>query len=118
MGYRIGLEGYEVQATHGWFDHELTAPQPFIVNAEVHTEGERADDLPSTVNYAELQHIVDEVLLTPGVQHRLMESMVDAMLDRMVALPGVVHATVRIAKPDAPLPHPGGVPWVEASRSA
>ncbi len=118
MGYSIGLEGYVVQAAHGWFEHELEAPQPFIVNAEVHTEWERADDLPSTVNYAELQQIVDEVLLTPGVHHRLMESMVDAMLDRMLALPGVARATERIAQHDAPLHHPGGVPWVEASRSA
>ncbi len=116
MGYRIGLEAYRLEAAHGWFDHELEAPQPFVVDVEVHTEDARAEDLGQTVNYADLQRAVDEVMLDTKVQHRLMETMVDAILDRLLALEAVRLARVRIAKPDAPMPHPGGTPWVEAER--
>ena len=59
---------------------------------------------------------VDAVLLDSEQPYRLLEAMVDAILDRLMATPGVAKATVRIAKPEAPLPHPGGCPWVEASR--
>ena len=77
-----------------------------------------ATQLDATVNYADLQGAVDAVLLESEQPYRLLEAMVDAILDRLMATPGVSKATVRIAKPEAPLPHPGGCPWVEASRVA
>ena len=39
MAYTIGLDGYEVHATHGWFDHELERTQPFVVDVTVVTAG-------------------------------------------------------------------------------
>lgn len=118
MAYTIGLQGYEVHAAHGWFDHELERKQPFVVDVTVVTASASATQLDATVNYADLQGAVDAVLLESEQPYRLLEAMVDAILDRLMATPGVAKATVRIAKPDAPLPHPGGCPWVEASRSA
>ena len=118
MAYTIGLDGYEVQATHGWFDHELERTQPFVVDVTVVTTSAGATQLDATVNYANLQGAVDAVLLESEQPYRLLEAMVDAILDRLMATPGVAKATVRIAKPEAPLPHPGGCPWVEASRVA
>ena len=118
MAYTIGLDGYEVQATHGWFDHELERTQPFVVDVTVVTASAGATQLDATVNYADLQGAVDAVLLESEQPYRLLEAMVDAILDRLMATPGVAKATVRIAKPEAPLPHPGGCPWVEASRVA
>lgn len=118
MAYTIGLQGYEVHAAHGWFDHELERKQPFVVDVTVVTASASATQLDATVNYADLQGAVDVVLLESEQPYRLLEAMVDAILDRLMATPGVAKATVRIAKPDAPLPHPGGCPWVEASRSA
>tara|TARA_X000000950_G_scaffold261534_1_gene331903 strand:- start:190 stop:558 length:369 start_codon:yes stop_codon:yes gene_type:complete len=116
VAYTIGLEGYEVHATHGWFDHELERTQPFVVDVTVVTGSVGATQLDATVNYADLQAAVDAVLLESEQPYRLLEAMVDAILDQLVATPGVAKATVRIAKPEAPLPHPGGCPWVEASR--
>ena len=118
MAYTIGLEGYEVHATHGWFDHELERTQPFVVDVTVVTGNAGATQLDATVNYADLQGAVDAVLLESEQPYRLLAAMVDAILDRLMATPGVAKATVRIAKPEAPLPHPGGCPWVEASRAA
>ena len=118
MAYTIGLQGYEVHAAHGWFDHELERKQPFVVDVTVVTASASATQLDATVNYADLQGAVDAVLLESEQPYRLLEAMVDAILDRLMATPGVAKATVRIAKPEAPLPHPGGCPWVEASRSA
>ena len=118
MAYTIGLQGYEVQAVHGWFDHELENTQPFVVDVTVVTGGAGATQLDATVNYADLQSAVDAVLLESDQPYRLLEAMVDAILDRLMTTPGVAKATVRIAKPEAPLPHPGGCPWVEASRAA
>lgn len=118
MAYTIGLQGYEVHATHGWFDHELERSQPFVVDVTVVTGSAGATQLDATVNYADLQSAVDAVLLESDQPYRLLEAMVDAILDRLMTTPGVAKATVRIAKPEAPLPHPGGCPWVEASRAA
>ena len=118
MAYTIGLQGYEVHAVHGWFDHELEGTQPFVVDVTVVTGIAGATQLDGTVNYADLQAAVDAVLLESEQPYRLLEAMVDAILDRLMATSGVAKATVRIAKPDAPLPHPGGCPWVEASRVA
>tara|TARA_B100001113_G_scaffold220436_1_gene180727 strand:- start:3494 stop:3862 length:369 start_codon:yes stop_codon:yes gene_type:complete len=116
VAYTIGLQGYEVHAAHGWFDHELEGLQPFVVDVTVVTGSAGATQLDATVNYADLQGAVDAVLLESEQPYRLLEAMVDAILDRLMATPGVAKATVRIAKPEAPLPHPGGCPWVEASR--
>ena len=118
MAYTIGLQGYEVQAVHGWFDHELENTQPFVVDVTVVTGSAGATQLDATVNYADLQSAVDAVLLESDQPYRLLEAMVDAILDRLMTTPGVAKATVHIAKPEAPLPHPGGCPWVEASRAA
>ncbi|MAI09804.1 MAG: hypothetical protein CMA08_04400 [Euryarchaeota archaeon] len=118
MAYTIGLQGYEVHAVHGWFDHELENTQPFVGDVTVVTGSAGATQLDATVNYADLQSAVDAVLLESDQPYRLLEAMVDAILDRLMTTPGVAKATVRIAKPEAPLPHPGGCPWVEASRAA
>ena len=88
MAYTIGLEGYEVHATHGWFDHELERTQPFVVDVTVVTASAGATQLDATVNYADLQGAVDAVLLKSEQPYRLLEAMVDAILDRLMATPG------------------------------
>jgi dihydroneopterin aldolase len=44
---------------------------------------------------------------------RLLESMAIQISERIQLSDNVQRIVVRIEKPDAPLPHPGGLPYIE-----
>jgi dihydroneopterin aldolase len=44
---------------------------------------------------------------------RLMEEMAQQIIDLISQNQSVSEITVRIEKPEAPLPHPGGLPMIE-----
>ena len=114
MQWRVGLENYEVMAVHGFYDEEHSSPQPFVftVWATLATKG-RIEELEHTLNYADLQLAVDTVMLNAPAPIRLMEEMAQRILDILAAHAGLATVTVRIEKPNAPLPHPGGLPVIE-----
>ena len=76
------MENYRVMAKHGAFDFEHLEKQPFIVTIRVKTIQQSVnEDLSKTVNYADLQTTIDEVLLdTEPI--RLMETMAERMIDK------------------------------------
>jgi dihydroneopterin aldolase len=112
--WRIGLENYEVMAVHGFYDEEHLEPQPFVFTLwATLSSTERIEALEDTLNYADLQTVVDEVMLNAPEPIRLMEEMAQRIIDRMAAHPGLASLHVRIEKPQAPLPHPGGRPAIE-----
>lgn len=114
MEWRIGLEAYEVMAVHGFYDDEHDAPQPFVVTLwATLSSQERIERLEDTLNYADLQAVVDEVLLNAPAPIRLMEDMAQRIIDRLSANQALASVSVRIEKPLAPLPHPGGRPVIE-----
>ena len=114
MEWSVGLEAYEVNAVHGWYDQEHHAPQPFVftVWATLSSTG-RIEDLKSTLNYADIQIAIDEVMLKAPEPIRLMEDMAQRVIDRLAINATVVSLSVRIEKPEAPLRHPGGLPVIE-----
>ena len=114
MGWTVGLESYRVMATHGYYDHELEREQPYVISlwvditGAVPTEGE----ISATVDYALLQTIIDEEIID-GPPAKLMEEMCHRLIERLQPISQVTSVRVRIEKPEAPLPHEGGVPVVE-----
>lgn len=115
MHWRVGLEGYEVMARHGYFDQEHLTEQPFVFTVWVTFD--RAGlitELEDSINYADVQAAIDAVVLEAPSPIRLLEDMAQRIIERLNEPPFVSGVTVRIEKPDAPLPHPGGLPVVEA----
>ncbi|MGB0202319.1 MAG: dihydroneopterin aldolase [Candidatus Poseidoniaceae archaeon] len=113
MVTRIGLESYEVLAKHGVFDHEKDREQPFIVSIWATLANDLIeDDINQTLNYADLQAAVDsEVVNSKPVN--LMETLCSNLVANLCTNQLISGISIRIEKPDAPFPHPGGLAIVE-----
>ncbi len=113
MTTRIGLESYEVMACHGAYDYEHEEEQPFVISIWATLSTDVVDDeLNSTLNYADLQIAIDaEVVDSKPV--RLMETLCERIIQSISNNPLVNQIEIRIEKPNAPLPHPGGLAVVE-----
>lgn len=113
MAVRIGLESYEVLAKHGVFEYEKEDEQPFIVSIWATLYSEPSEDkLEETLNYADLQIAVrDEVVNSKPVN--LMETLCQKLVKNLSSNQLISALSIRIEKPDAPFPHPGGLAIVE-----
>ena len=112
--FAISLEDYTVMAKHGAYDFEHESNQPFNVTIKVEiSQKEINDDLSKTVNYADLQNAIDTVLLN-SQPIRLMETMAEKMIMILKQNELIEKISIRIEKPNAPLPHEGGLAVVEA----
>lgn len=115
--FTISLEDYTVMAKHGAYDFEHQSNQPFNVTIKVEiSQKEINDDLSKTVNYADLQNTIDTVLLD-SEPIRLMETMAEKMIMILKQNELIEKISIRIEKPNAPLPHEGGLAVVEADWS-
>ena len=113
MATRIGLESYEVMATHGVFDYEKQEPQPFIISIWATLENDvEGDDINQTLNYADLQSAVDSEIVNSEPVN-LMETLCGMLVSTISQNNLVAAISIRIEKPDAPFPHPGGLAVVE-----
>lgn len=113
MATRIGLESYEVMATHGVFDYEKQEPQPFIISIWATLENDvEEDDINRTLNYADLQSAVDSEIVNSEPVN-LMETLCGKLVSTISQNILVAAISIRIEKPDAPFPHPGGLAVVE-----
>jgi dihydroneopterin aldolase len=113
MATRIGLESYEVIATHGVFDYEKQEPQPFIISIWATLENDfEGDDINLTLNYADLQSAVDSEIVNSEPVN-LMETLCGKLVSTISQNNLVAAISIRIEKPDAPFPHPGGLAVVE-----
>ncbi len=111
--FSVGLDNYLVNGAHGYFDREHLKPQPFNISVRVDLLNAIEDgELESTLDYARLQQAVDSVVLnSPPI--RLLESMALQISEHIQQTEHVQSVFIRIEKPDAPLPHPGGLPYIE-----
>jgi len=115
--FTISLEDYTVMAKHGAYDFEHESNQPFNVTIKVEIgPNEINDELSKTVNYADLQNTIDTVLLN-SEPIRLMETMAEKMIMILKQNELIEKISIRIEKPNAPLPHEGGLAVVEAEWS-
>ena len=114
MQWRVGLKDYEVMAVHGFYDEEHSSPQPFVFTVWATLESnERIERLEDTLNYADIQIAIDNVMHHAPEPIRLMEEMAQRLIDDLAANSSIAQVEVRIEKPQAPLPHPGGLPAIE-----
>jgi len=112
--FKVGLENYTVMGKHGAYDFEHEDEQPFVVSiwVELHNS-DFADKLENTINYADLQSLVDKVIIdSPPI--RLMETMMAKMIESIKQNPLVSKINIRIEKPNAALPKDGGLAIVES----
>jgi dihydroneopterin aldolase len=112
--FKVGLENYTVMGKHGAYDFEHQEEQPFVVSIWVELRNSSFDDkLENTINYAELQSLVDKVIVdSPPI--RLMETMMVKITESIKQNPLVSKINIRIEKPKAALPKDGGLAIVES----
>ena len=114
MNLKVGLESYKVEAAHGWFEFELVEPQSFIFSVWVEiNDVSNFEQLDQTIDYGLIQNCIDEVVVDTKEKIRLLESMAEKIIQKLSLYPSASVIFVRIEKPQAPLPHPGGLPFIE-----
>ena len=113
MVTRIGLESYEVMACHGAYDFEREKKHPFVISiwATLVSDVDEVN-LEMTLNYADLQTAVDDEIIN-SEPVKLMETLCKKLIDRISQNDLVESISIRMEKPDAPFPHPGGLAVVE-----
>lgn len=100
---RVILDDLQVSASIGMLDHERTARQPLHIHAEFETDASRPiddADLGSVLDY----RLLRDALIQEAVQAHtdLLETLVDRSLSRILKdFPSVLHARIRICKPQA-----------------
>lgn len=107
MTDRIVLRNIALEGRHGYYDHELEAPQPFEVDVELVLDLRPAglsDDLERTVDYAAVYEIVARVVEGPPI--RLLEAIAEAIARGILDAFPVDEVGVRVRKPAVQLAGP------------
>lgn len=103
----ITITGIRGIGHHGVFDFERENGQPFSVDVviELHTARASAtDDLANTVNYGEVAMLIHSRIVGEPVS--LLETLAEAMAADCLAFQAVQRVTIRVHKPQAPIPVP------------
>ena len=113
MSTIIAVEDYKLKGKHGVFDHEREKDQPFIVSIwVVLKQPAREDEIETSVDYGFLQRTVHDII-TRGDSVYMMETLCDKIIETVSGHLNVGAVKIRIEKPDAPMPHNGGLAVVE-----
>lgn len=108
---KIIMQGMEFHGYHGVLPEERSLGQRFIVDLELELDlrpaGE-SDNLELTINYAKVFELVESVV--SGSPHRLIESVAEAIASAVLEHFPVAVSTVRVKKPQAPVP--GHFTWM------
>ena len=96
----LTLQGLRFDANLGILDHEKTAPQPILVDAELSLGPQpllpQDDDIFHVLDYRKVRRIIIEECTAEHVN--LLESLIGKVVHRLLQLPGVQGVRVRIAK--------------------
>lgn len=111
--YRIYLKNCSFFARHGVMDEEKVLGQRFFVDADLTVADNGAldsDDIEGTVHYGEVFQVIESVVT--GERYYLIEALAKR-IGRVLCerFPGVVHASITVRKPSAPVP--GVLDYVE-----
>lgn len=105
MTDNIRLTGIEVLGRHGVYTEEKFNDQPFVVDLECELARTRgADDLQTTVDYAELSLLVARIVGEESVD--LIETLAEKIAAGCLSYPVISGVTVTVHKPEAPMPVP------------
>lgn len=108
---KIILQGMEFYGFHGVLPEERSLGQRFIVDLEMEMDLQpagKSDDLELTINYARVFELVESVVR--GAPRRLIESVAQDIASAVLEEFPVTAATVRVKKPQAPVP--GHFAWM------
>jgi len=104
------------QGRHGYYDHELLAPQPFEVDVELLLDLQPAgvdDDLDKSIDYGLVYEAVRQIV--ESTSFRLLEALAEAISHELLADFEVTEVGVRLRKPkvqlDGPLDYAGVEIW-------
>jgi dihydroneopterin aldolase len=92
---------------HGYYDHELEAPQRFEVDVELVLDLQAAgldDDLDKTIDYGRVYDITRQIV--ESTSFRLLEAIAEAISHELLAAFKVIEVGVRVRKPDVQLGGP------------
>src|SRR3954468_3251654 len=96
----LTLTGLRFDASLGILDHEKAAPQPIAVDAELNLGTQpllpRDDDILHVLDYRKVRKIIIDECTAQHVN--LLETLIGKLANRLMQLPGVVGARVRITK--------------------
>jgi dihydroneopterin aldolase len=96
----LTLTGLRFDANLGILEHEKSAPQPIMVDAELNLGTQslvpRDDDILHVLDYRKVRAIIIEECTAEHVN--LLESLIGKLANRLMQLPGVVGVRVKIAK--------------------
>lgn len=96
----LTLQGLRFNASLGILDHEKTAPQPILVDAELNLGTQpllpRDDDITHVLDYRKVRKIIIDECTAEHVN--LLESLIGKLAHRLMHLPGVLGVRVRIVK--------------------
>ena len=113
MGTIVAVENYKLKGKHGVFDFEREKDQPFIVSIWVSLkEPATNDEIETSVDYGFLQRTIHDVVAR-GDSVYMMETLCDKIIEIVSGHLNVATVRIRIEKPDAPMPHNGGLAVVE-----
>jgi dihydroneopterin aldolase len=118
-GPLIEIRGLRVFAHHGVLEEERRNGQTFVIDVDIvcpPSDAARTDDVADTVDYAAVADRVVE--LAQGGPYDLIETLADLIAGELIREFPVESARVRVAKPDAPIPHPFDEVAVTVTRSA
>lgn len=114
MSVIVALESYTVLAKHGFYEFEHEVEQPFVFSVwATIIDHSIASKLTNTLNYADIQIAIDAVIIEAEKPIGLMETMAEKIIAILSDNEMVAKLKIRIEKPQAPLPHAGGLPVVE-----
>ena len=104
MKDKIQLRGMTFYGFHGVNPAEKELGQRFVVDLDIFSNLEKAgrtDDLGDTVDYSEVYRTIRDVV--EGPSHNLLESVVAAIAERVLAAHDVQAVRVRLMKPQVPM---------------
>jgi dihydroneopterin aldolase len=104
---RIELTGLRAFGHHGVLEHEQRDGQTFVVDLTLELDLSAAavtDDLAATVHYGELAEQVVRAVET--TRFDLIEALAGHLAELVLTDARIAAVTVRVAKPQAPIPVP------------
>ena len=113
MATVVAVEGYRVEGPHGVYDWEREDSQTFVVSVWATLASDASgDELATSIDYGTLQKAVYSVI-AEGDSVRMMETLCEKIAALLRAEANLASLRIRIEKPDAPMPHEGGLAVVE-----
>lgn len=102
----VEVEGLELHGYHGVLEEERREGQRFLFDLRltVSEEAGRSDRIEDAVDYREVVAAVREV--SDGRRYRLLEALATAVAEALLERFPLVHARVRVRKPDVRLDAP------------